>query len=86
MGLWVRCPQSTDANPHLVRVMDWGKQTCRYEKCNGHEFDVEYNLDTATALLQEIEKQHKPTPIIESKSSLGKLQRVLDGWIYVMQP
>lgn len=71
-------------------VEEWGKQKCLYEKCDGHEFMVEYNLDTATKILKSIEAENQRIkaipPLPMRRPSTPRLQRILDGWIAVPQP
>jgi hypothetical protein len=81
--LWVECPQCKK----LQSVREWGIKKCLNEECNGNEFNVEYNLATATMMLQDVEKQRAAEPKIRhpSRPQTMKVQRVLDGWIGVLQ-
>jgi len=83
--LWVPCPKCQFG----VIVEHWGEQTCRYEKCDGHKFMVEYNLDTATLIFKAIEANTKRVNSISlepmKRPSMPRLQRILDGWIAVPQ-
>jgi|ERR1051326_2043628 hypothetical protein len=81
--LWIPCPKCHSAQC----ITEWGEQVCKYEKCNGHKWIVEFNFETAGLMLKQIEncnKSLKPITITEWVPPI--LQKTNDGWICVPQP
>ncbi len=71
-------------------VEQWGEQTCIFNRCDGHKFNVEYNSDWANVMLKQIEFQNValreiPNPPLK-RPSKPKLQKTTDCWILVPQP
>jgi hypothetical protein len=82
---WVPCPKCG----YGVVIEEWGEQTCRYQKCDGHKFTFEYNFQNVELLLKELQRLADLAKIIKPLSmrrpSMPRLQKVLDGWIAVPQ-
>lgn len=84
--LWVNCPKCNSSQT----ITDWGNQICKYEKCDKHEFVIEFNLQTATMILQEIQHENlrksREPKFPEVRPSKPALQKTHKGWILVPQP
>lgn len=74
--LVVRCPKCGVG--HLIK--EWGVRKCNFEGCDG-EFELQYNLEIATQLLEiaakELADYRKPKPV--SKFVLPTLHRFPNG-------
>ena len=84
--LLVPCPKCNSGQ----LITEFGEQTCKYEKCDGHKFLFEFNFDTAKMLLEIIEKENKRIselpPAKEFRPAVPNLQKVNSGYILVPQP
>jgi hypothetical protein len=83
--LWIPCPKCKMPQP----VTEWGEITCAYEKCDGHKFMFEFNLENLTLLLKKIKdiknlSKSVVRPMV--RPSMPKLQKTHDCYILVPQP
>lgn len=86
--LMVPCPKC--GMGHFAE--DWGMQKCIYEKCDGHEWDLQFTPEIAVVMLKEIESQAKRYAAWKEENATTtewnppRLQKTNDGWIVVPQP
>lgn len=85
-SLNIPCPKCNS----IQTITEFGEQTCRYEKCDGHKFIIGLNFDTAKMLLESLERENKRIadlpPTKEFRPSMPRLQKVHGGFVLVSQP